>query len=120
LWSKTICYLLLYAFLTLQSTHADTLGFQELRVPAVSQVLRPQVLPEQALRVCLLQGRTNNFIPYQRDSKERCNVSQKARTRFLKRVTGRNVIISKWFHRSKQKLNFGFPSQKDNWKLWKP
>ena len=34
---------------------------------------------------------------------------------FLKgiRDTGRNFTISKWFHRSKQKLYFGFPSQKD-------
>ncbi len=38
----------------------------------------------------------------------------------LKKVTGRNFTISKWFHISKQKLHFGFPSQKDNWKLWKP
>jgi hypothetical protein len=41
----------------LQGPHADPLGFQELRVPALPQVLRPQVLPEQALRVRLLQGR---------------------------------------------------------------
>ncbi len=45
---------------------------------------------------------------------------QKAGKSSLKRVTGRNFTISKWFHRSKQKLHFGFPSQKDNWKLWKP
>ncbi len=32
----------------------------------------------------------------------------------------KNFTISKWFHRTQQKLHFGFPSQKDNWKLWKP
>ncbi len=46
---------------------------------------------------------------------------QKAGTSSLKRViTGRNFTISKRCHRSKQKLHFGFPSQKDNRKLWKP
>ena len=40
----------------LQSPHADPFSFQELQVPALSQVIRPQVLPEQALRVRLLQG----------------------------------------------------------------
>ncbi len=45
---------------------------------------------------------------------------QKARTSSLRRVTGRNFTISKWFHRSKQKFDFVFPSQKENWKLWKP
>ncbi len=38
---------------------------------------------------------------------------QKAGTRSLKRITGRNFAISKVFHRCKQKLHFGFPSQKD-------
>jgi hypothetical protein len=76
LWIKTICNLFLYAFLPLQSTHADTLGFQELRLPAVSQVLRPQVLPEQALRVCLLQGRTKQLYSKETLSK-RCNVIKK-------------------------------------------
>ncbi len=37
---------------------------------------------------------------------------QKAWTSSLKRVTRRNFTISKWFHRSKQKLLFGFPTQK--------
>ncbi len=40
-----------------QSSHADPLRFQELQLQALPQVLRPQVLPEQALRVRLLQGR---------------------------------------------------------------
>jgi hypothetical protein len=42
---------------------------------------------------------------------------QKAGTSSLKRVTGRKFTISKWFHKSKQKLQFGFLSQKDkkNW-----
>lgn len=40
----------------LARAHADALGFQELQVQALQQVVRAQVLPEQALRVGLLQG----------------------------------------------------------------
>jgi hypothetical protein len=39
---------------------------------------------------------------------------EKAGTSSLERVTGKNFIISNLFHRSKQKLHFGFPAQKDN------
>jgi hypothetical protein len=39
---------------------------------------------------------------------------QKAGTSSLKRVIGRNFTISTLYQRSKQKLNFGFPSQNDN------
>ncbi len=38
---------------------------------------------------------------------------RKAGTSSRKRITGRNFTIRKWFNRSKQKLHFGFPSQKD-------
>ncbi len=37
---------------------------------------------------------------------------QKAGKSSLKRVTGMKFTISKWFRRSKQKLWFGFPTQK--------
>ena len=46
----------------LQSPHADPFSFQELQVPALSQVIRPQVLPEQALRISMLQGRGTTYI----------------------------------------------------------
>ncbi len=37
---------------------------------------------------------------------------QKAGTSSLKKVTGRNFTIMKWFHRSKQKFHFVFPLKK--------
>ncbi len=45
---------------------------------------------------------------------------QEVRKSSLKRVTGRIFItISKWLHRSKQKLHLEFSLQKESQKLWK-
>jgi len=39
------------------STHADPFGGQELRVQAVPQDLRPEVIPQQAFGIGLPEGR---------------------------------------------------------------
>ena len=51
-----------------------------------------------------IAGFRTNFLDHRRVSESRNKLSEEG--------CCRNFTISKWFHRSKQKLNFGFPSQK--------
>jgi hypothetical protein len=72
---------------------------------------------------CLFIGSFRNNFHFHRRFSEQfrvIGVCQEVRKSSLKRVTGRIFItISKWLHRSKQKLYLEFSSLKESQKLWK-